>query len=86
MKKEYIWIRPYIVGNADNWGMAHDSDLERKPTLAKAHAYGCEVLEHDDFWVGELEGNKLVALYSDDEKREDQEELRKAAEEFCFDI
>jgi hypothetical protein len=74
-KSTFIYLAPHIVGNAENYGYCYDTDWEEKTTRLSAQKHGEKVLEHDDFWVAELRDRKVIALYSGDEKREDQEEV-----------
>jgi len=82
--KEYIYVQPQIVGNLeDGFEYSHSSDLERFKTRELAQKHGEDLLEHDDFWVAELEGDKLLALYSGEDEC-DEEEMDGVRYEFCF--
>lgn len=82
---KFIYIQPQIVGNIENWGYAYYSDLIKKDTIASAVRHGYKTLQHDDFIIGELQGDKLVCLYNTDgKKRTDKSELNDVKKEFNF--
>jgi hypothetical protein len=82
---KFIYIQPQIVGNIENWGYAYYSDLIKKDTIASAVRHGYKTLQHDDFIVGELRGDKLICLYNTNgKKRTEKEELNGVKKEFCF--
>lgn len=80
----YIYIQPHIIGNLENWGYSYDTDYERFSTREKAQRHGENTLGHDDFWVAEVEHDKVIALYSNTERRSDKAELAAINREGIF--
>jgi hypothetical protein len=85
-RETWIHVRPFIVGTASEWGMAHESDLVQSKTRKAAWTRGCRIFGHDDFWVATFDGKRITGLYSGPEgpKRRGTKELREANEEFGF--
>lgn len=82
---KFIYIQPQIIGNIENWGYAYYSDLIKKDTIASAVRHGYKTLQHDDFIIGELQGDKLVCLYNiNGKKRVSEKEFSGVKEEFGF--
>jgi hypothetical protein len=53
--------------------MCYDSNGWRFDTKEKCQRFAFRELEHDDFWVAESDGNKIVALYNSNLQRRDGE-------------
>lgn len=65
----FMWVAPHLVGSAAQYGYAYDCSDERYPTAKKAFDAGIEQLEHDDFVVAEWKNDKIVAMYSEPNKK-----------------
>lgn len=57
---EWIIIVRQIVGSGGNWQTTCRWDLERYATKSDAIAAGWRKLDHDDFNLGEVEGDRLA--------------------------
>lgn len=80
--REFMYVQPQIVGPA--FQMAYYSDLEKFPMRMQAQRHGLKVLDHDDFWVAEINDGVVTQLFSGPRPRNDQEEISEVNEEFCF--
>lgn len=64
--RAYVVVEPRIVGDADNWELVCQSDRRAYPSFDTALKKGEERLEHDDFWVIELEDDFLRTIRHSD--------------------
>lgn len=65
----FQWVAPQIVGSASDWGYSYRCSDDRYPTAKKAFAAGIDELDHDDFVVAEWKNDKIVAVYTDPDKK-----------------
>lgn len=87
--RSFFHIQPHCVGNPERgYIIAYSSDLVPCGTLRQAYTRGLKSLGHDDFIVGEFDGESVVALFNgptkDDAREFDAEELREVNDEFGF--
>lgn len=59
-KPEYVVILQQIVGNLENWTTAYYWNGTRHSSHDDAIAAGVRELDHDDFNIGRVEGDRLV--------------------------
>lgn len=87
MKSQFMYLAPHLVGNLENYGYCYDTDNEMFSTLKAAQKHGLKTLEHDDFWIAEMQNGKCVALYDSDlEKRLDnKDEITDVNKELALD-
>jgi hypothetical protein len=84
-EKKYMYVQPHFVGNVEyGFGECYDTDKKRFSTVEQAIKHGMSKLEHDDFWVVEMEGDKAKAIFhSDGERRKnDTKEVAAINNEF----
>lgn len=90
MAQRYIVVQVQIVGNAERWQHVYYSDLAPYSTRQAAIHHGMRMLDHDDFLLGVLRGDRLAGLawqyddrdYSDpDDTEGNRNELHEAAEQ-----
>ena len=90
-RSEYMFVAPQIVmcvGGVHEY--SYSSNGEYFGSFHMAKQVGFDYLDHDDFWVAELEcqnkSKKVVALYNlDGDKREVDKHINGINEEFCFE-
>lgn len=80
VQREYIVVQSHIVGNLEHYEFTYSSDGIRNPTYDEAVAHGLEATGHDDWWIAEVEGRRLVALAWMHEDQRDPEEFAGVAE------
>jgi hypothetical protein len=80
---EFIVIMPRAEGNSEHgYSTCYYSDMRRFSTLKKVIRHGAVDLDQaDDFLIGMIVGNKLVALQWMEEVRDDYDERIEAAEQ-----
>lgn len=84
---EFIVVRCQIVGNPEiGYSSAYMSDMQRKPSVETAIMYGVRQLDHDDFLVGKVDGDRLVSLQWMEEVRDDRDELTDCAGQLCLKV
>lgn len=59
---EFIVCPPHLVGNVHRHEVVCSSDGVRLSSSDLARAHGIETLDHDDFWIAEVNGRELVAI------------------------
>lgn len=57
---EHIVIVAQIVTIGDDWKHVYSWDGKRHATNQDAADWGWRILDHDDFNIGQVEGNRLV--------------------------
>ena len=82
--EKYMYVAPHIVGNAEVHGYCYDTDNVKFSTLKKAVNHGLKTLEHDDFWVAEMKGDRVIKLYNRDAEArvESEKEVNDVNDEF----
>jgi hypothetical protein len=77
---EFAVIQVQLVGNVENWELACSTDGVRRHSFAAAFRHGVEWLDHDDFWIAEVNHGRLLAiLHSDGQRRPDPTQAEIAA-------
>ena len=81
MSREFIVVTPQVAGNPEiGYGTHYYSDMRRCETLNEAVRHGAVELDRaDDFLIGNVDGNRLVALQWMNESRDDDHERRVVA-------
>jgi hypothetical protein len=78
---EYIVIRAQIVGDQERgYDTAYNWDGRRCPTAQEAIDFGWRLLDHDDFNIGHVQGERLMWFgWMHEEHRTTAEELAEIA-------
>jgi hypothetical protein len=85
--RSFIYIQAHVYGNPENgYTIGYTSDMVPCGTLRSAYRRACQTLGHDDFIVGEFDGESVIALFNGPTKEDardlDAEELRNINDEF----